>query len=475
MNEKEFDSLPVLSEVQGERERAQKKPTIASVRVSPGPYLAVASVATFVAALALRAQYDTAALILIAVAWLILPVLALSDRIAFDGTSLRRQGPLASLLHLFFGYRKQLAIDDFETVETQAVRTLRRGGRVRYRYRTQITGKGKEFVIVSGGHYYRQFVRELFPLLHESKLDNRSRDLRDYLNDPSFLNRKSQLSQLASSDILDLTNSDFRLGGKANRRSEAPDAPATPEDLERARLLRRLGNELRVSGRLREAGEAFRRALNVRPHGAWLIYDFARLLRSQASAQADARLLSRARAALRLASIRAENDLVLLPLIGESFLECGDARHARRALERVVELDSGNFKARVGLADIALREGKLAHVIHHYHEAARVSSEEALARYARSEGDYYMQLNNDDDYLAAELRRINWLQTVTRIRRLALRVTNASVLLAIVGGFIDPVAGSMGWSMASSALIIWLLTLLGTRLLFSRSKHRSPA
>ena len=471
MNEtKEFNSLPVLSEVQEERERAQKKLTIASVRVSPGPYLAVASVVTFVAALVLRANYDTTAFILIVSAWLIIPVLALSDRIAFDGTSLRRQGPLASLIHLLFGYRKQLAIDDFETVETQAVRTLRRGGRVRYRYRTQITGKGKEFVIVSGGQYYRHFVRELFPLIHESKLDNRSRDLRDYLNDPTFLNRKSQLSQLASSDVLDLTKSDFKLGGKANRRTDVPDAPATPEELERARLLRRLGNELRVSGRLREAGEAFRRALNVRPHGAWLIYDFARLLRSQASAQADARLFSRARAALRLASIRAENDLILLPLIGESFLECGDARHARRALERVVELDNGNFKARVGLADIALREGKLAHVIHHYQEAARVSSEQALARYARSEGDYYMQLNNDDDYLAAELRRINWLQTVTRIRRLALRVTNASVMLAIIGGFVDPFAGSLGWSLASSALIIWLLTLLGTRMLFTRSK-----
>lgn len=466
---KEFDSLPALSEVREERERAQKRPTIASVRVSPGPYIALGSVITFVAALALRAEYDTIALALIASAWLIMPVLALTDRIAFDGISLRRQGPIPSLLHLLFGYRKQLPIDDFETVETQAVRTLRRGGRVRYRYRTQITGKGKEFVIVSGGHYYRHFVRELFPLIHESKLDNRSRDLRDYLNDPSFLNRKTQLSQLAPSDILDITRSDFKLGRKLQR-SEAPQTPATPEELERARLLRRLGNELRVSGRLREAGEAFRRALNVRPHGAWLIYDFARLLRSMASAQADARLLSRARAALRLARIRAKDDLVLLPLIGESFLECGDARHARRALEKVVELDSGNFKARVGLADIALREGKLAHVIHHYHEAARVSSEEALARYARSEGDYYMQLNNDDDYLAAELRRINWLQSITRIRRLALRVTNASVLVAIAGGLIDPVAGSVGWSLASSGLIIWLLTLVGTRMLFTRSK-----
>ncbi|HEY4424464.1 MAG TPA: hypothetical protein VGN10_09675 [Pyrinomonadaceae bacterium] len=467
---KELDTLPVLSEVSEERERARKKPNIASVRVSPGPYLALAGVVTFVAALLLRINYDAAALIMIAVACLMIPVLALSDRIAFDGASLRRQGPLATFLHLVFGYRKQLSIDDFETVETQAVRTLRRGGRVRYRYRTQITGKGREFVIVSGGREYRKLVRGLFPLIHESKLDNRSRDLRDYLNDPNFLNRKTQLSQLASSDLLDVTGSDFRLGRKFRRRADVAETPATSEELERARLLRRLGNELRVSGRLREAGEAFRRAMNVRPHGAWLIYDFARLLRSQASAQADARLLSRARAALRLASIRAENDVVLLPLIGESFLECGDARHARRALERVVELDSGNFKARVGLADIALREGKLAHVIHHYQEAARVSSEQSLARYARGEGEYYMQLNNDDDYLAAELRRINWLQNITRIRRLALRVTNASVLLALIGGLIDPLAGSLGWSLASSALIIWLLSLAGTQMLFERSK-----
>ena len=67
MNEtKELNSLPVLSEVQEERERAQKRSTVASVRVSPGPYLAFASVITFVAALLLRAQHDAAALGLIA-------------------------------------------------------------------------------------------------------------------------------------------------------------------------------------------------------------------------------------------------------------------------------------------------------------------------------------------------------------------------------------------------------------------------
>jgi tetratricopeptide (TPR) repeat protein len=470
---KELNSLPALAEVNDERELALKRPPIASVRVSPGPYLAVAFVITFVAGSLLRAQYDALALLLVTVTWVVTPVFAVTDRIVFDGVTLRRQGLLASCLHLLFDYRKQLAVDDFETLETQAVRTLRRGGSVRYRYRTQISGKGKQFVIVSGGRDYRKMVRELFPLIHENKLDARTRDLRDYLNDPNFLERKAQLSHLASSEVLDGTSSSDLLGRKSKRPRQAEVTEPTPEDRERAHVLRRLGNELRVSGRLREAGEAFRRALRVRPNGPWLIYDFARLLRSQASAQSDARLLSRARAALRLASIRAKNDLVLLPLIGESFLECGDARQARAALQKVVELDSGNFKARVGLADIALREGKLAHVIHHYQEAARVSSEQALARYARSEGEYYMQLNNDDDYLAAELRRINWLQTVTRVRRLALRVTNFSVLVALIGGLIDPIAASLGWSLASSALIVWLITVGGTKLLFSRSKPRS--
>jgi tetratricopeptide (TPR) repeat protein len=469
MNEsKELEKLSALAEKSEAHEAGQKRSTIAAVRVSPGPYLAIASVLTFLSALLLRSQHDAWALALIGIAWIVVPILSLSDRIVFDGVSIRRQGPGLLLLQFIFGRKNKLAITDFETVETNAVRTLRRRGAVRYRYRTQISGKGKEFVIASGGHSYRRFVRELLPLVHEDKLDNRSRDLRDYLCDPSSMDRKTQLSQLASVEVLDGAKTDYRVGGKQNTET-------SPQDLERAHLLRRLGNELRVSGRLREAGEAFRRALNVTPRGAWLIYDFARLLRSQASAQADARLLIRARAALRLASMRAEKDLVLLPLIGESFLECGDSRQARQALQKTVDIDSGNFKARLGLADLALRDGKLAHVIHHYQEAARVASEQALARYAKRERDYYTMLNNDEEYLATELRRINWLQHVTRVRRLSSRVINGGILLALAGGFLDPKLGSVGWSLASSAIIIWLFTLLGTRLLFSRSKPGSLA
>ena len=472
---KQVESLSAIAEVEAQRARARAKPAIASVRVSPGPYFALASVLTFCSALLLRSDHNAWALLLIGVAWLVIPVFALSDRIAFDGHSLRRQGPISFLLKLLRIYRKELAVEDFETVETSAVRTLRRGGSVRYRYRTEINGKGRQFVIASGGRNFRKLVRELFPLIHEDKLDNRSRDLRDYLNEPRSVNRKTRLSKLAPENVLDLAKADFKLGGKLRERQEKPNADASPEDVERAHLLRRLGNELRVSGRLREAGEAFRRALNVTPRRAWLIYDFARLLRSQASANSDARLLSRARAALRLACARAGNDLVLLPLIGESMLECGDARQARLVLQKTVDIDRDNYKARLGLADLALRDGKLAHVIHHYHEAARVSSENSLARYARREAEYYGRLNDDEQYLATELRRINWLQTITRVRRLSARVTNAAILVALAGGYVDVTMGSIGWSVASSSMIIWILTLLGTRMLFERSKPGSLA
>jgi len=472
---KQADSLNAIAEAEERRARERAKPAVATVRVSPGPYLALASVLTFCSALLLRSDRDAWALLLIGLTWLSVPLLAFFDRFAFDGISLRRQGPLSSFLRLFRVYPKSLDVADFETVETSAVRTLRRGGSVRYRYRTEINGKGRRFVLASGGRNYRRMVRELFPLIHEDKLDNRSRDLRDYLNEPTSLNRKTRLSQLAPEDVLDRAKSDFKLGGRSAERYDKPQAEISPEEAERAHLLRRLGNELRVSGRLREAGEAFRRALNVTPRGAWLIYDFARLLRSQASANSDARLLSRARAALRLACTRAGNDLVLLPLIGECLLECGDARQAKLVLEKAVDIDRDNYKARLGLADLALREGKLAHVIHHYHEAARVSSEQALVRYARREAEYYGRLNSDDEYLTTELRRINWLQTITRVRRLSARVTNAAILVALAGGFVDLTLGSVGWSIASSSLIVWILTLIGTRILFERSKPRSIA
>src|SRR5213075_2311234 len=133
----------------------------------------------------------------------------------------------------------------------------------------------------------------------------------------------------------------------------------------------------------------------VLPRDGWLIYEFARLLRSQASATSDARLLSRARAALRLSSLRSENDALLLARIGESQVECGDITRAEATLRRSVAVNRDGFRTRLELADLALRNGKLAHVIHHYRDAAQVAPDKALTMYARREGDYYARLNDD--------------------------------------------------------------------------------
>ena len=102
MNETDqIGALKALTEVAKERGQPQKGFRLASVRVSPGSYLAAASVLTFSSALLLRIENDLLALAAVAVAWLIIPVLALTDRVEFDGSFLSRRGPVPFLLRLF--------------------------------------------------------------------------------------------------------------------------------------------------------------------------------------------------------------------------------------------------------------------------------------------------------------------------------------------------------------------------------------
>ena len=471
-----IETLRALTEVARERERPRKGVRLASVRVSPGSYFAAASVLTFGSALLLRSEQDFLALAAVGVAWLIIPILALTDRIEFDGQFLVRRGPAPFLLKLIAGRRKELSLPDFEKVDTHAVRTLRTGDRLRYRYRTQIVGKSAEFVFASGGRSYREMVRQLFPLIAQDKLDLRTIELRDYLCEPKPLNQEVKSLQLASADVLDGATLDFKLGGGRQKPldEDAPPAISTT-DSERAILLGQVGNKLRIAGRLNEAREAFRRALIVVPTDARLIFEFARLLRSQASSLRDAKLLSRARAALRLSARRAEKEPALLALIGETFLEWGETMRAQSSFQKSLELEPQNFRARMGLANLALREGKLAHVIHQYRDAARAASDTALTRHARQEADYYARLNDDDDYLASELRRINSLQHSLRVRRLAARVTNASILVALIVPYIDSSIAGLCWSLASSSLIAWISSLFAIKLLGRRRPQRLTA
>src|SRR5204862_7062803 len=93
MNEsKEINNLSALAEVKEAEQGSRKRPVIAGVRVSAGPYLALASVMTFLSVLLLLSQQDSIALLLIGTGWVIIPILAAFDRTLFSRIVLQRQG-----------------------------------------------------------------------------------------------------------------------------------------------------------------------------------------------------------------------------------------------------------------------------------------------------------------------------------------------------------------------------------------------
>ena len=456
----------VLAETARGHVAAPKSKKLAGIRVSPGGYFAAAALLTFASLLCLRTHRDLVALVLIAGTWTIIPLLVLTNRLSFDGHTIARTGLAAMLIRLVRRRSQSLAVDDVERVEVATLRTLRRGGKVRYRYRVEIAGKGLSFVLASGGHEFRQMVRVLLPRISEHKLDARACELRDHLGEVRVVRSEAAKLGIASTSVLEETSEAKR----ADKYRVALANDSSEEDAERGTLLRKSANDLRILGFLRQSAEAFRRALLISPRSPWLIYEYARLLKSQASAFGDARMLGRACAALRLAATRGPTDALLLARIGESFLEYGDPTRAAKLFRRTLEIDEEAYRAQLGLAEVALSDGKLAHVIHHYNEAARLAPDKATTNLARREADYYSRLNNDEDYLAAELRRMNWLEGANRIQHLTARVSFAALLIALVGSSIDQVVAGLGWALASSSIIAWSGSLVMRKVLAGRGR-----
>jgi tetratricopeptide (TPR) repeat protein len=454
-----------------------KRKKLAGIRISPSGYFAVAALLTFAALLCLRTHRDLTALALIVGTWTIVPFLVLTNRLSFDGYTISRTGLAALLIRLVRRRTQTIAVDDVERVEVATLRTLRRGGKVRYRYRVEIAGKGSAFVLASGGREFRRMVRVLLPRIGEYKLDARAGELRDHLAEVKAVRSEAAKLGIAPTSVLEETTDAKRV----DKYRAAISAQQTPQDAdrksqddsERAILLRKSANELRIAGYLQQSAEAFRRALLISPRSPWLIYEYARLLKSQASAFSDARLLGRACAALRLASMRGPNDATLLARVAESFLEYGDPIRAAKLFRRALDIDENAYRAQLGLAEVGLTDGKLAHVIHHYNDAVRIAPDKATAGLARREADYYSRLNNDEDYLAAELRRMNWLEGANRVQHLAGRVSFAAMLIALAGSSVDQAVSGLGWALASSSLIAWSGSLITRKLLATRGRPQT--
>jgi len=439
-----------------------------SIRVSPHSYFTALLLGTFFSAFLFYLEIDLAGAILFGISWILIPFFALNDRISFDGKRLIRTGLIPRLWAWFNSSRHRLKLSEIEQVETHAVRTMKRGGNIFYRYRTVIRGKGLSVTIASGGDDFRRMIKGILHRLPDNVLDNRSLELRDHLTDPKETLMRAEFSRIPAADVLSgiMKNS----GGKVTR-TQQQSHPGSPEE-EKADDLRSLANELRLSGYLLQALEAFRRALVLRPRDARLLFEFARCLHSFASAERDPRLERRALAALRLSELRAEDDTDLLIRLGEWYFQIGEWRRASRTFQNALERAGESFRTARGLAEIALREGKIAHVIHHFATAGRIAETASLRRWSRSEADYFSHLQSDEDYMELEISRVNMLETIEKSKKTALRIAFLAFPAILIGiMFEDNLVANVGWAISCISLLVWAGLIISTSLLGQRIPH----
>ena len=431
------------------------------IRVSPNSYFLVLFVFTFFSAFLIYLEFDQFALAFFGLSWILFPWLAWNDRICFDGKRLTRTGFLPRLWSWLNNEPNRLRLSDVEQIETQSLRALKRGGNVFYRYRTSFRGKGRSFVFASGGEDYRQMVGQIFPLAAEDVLDNRSIEIRDYLADPKETLMKAEFAKIPSADVLE---SSLREAKNSNRKK----LNSTDQEIEKAEYLRVLGNELRLAGYLLQSLEAFRRALILTPANAWILYEFARCLHSFASSERDRQLQRKAFAMLRLAEKRADSNH-LLARLGETYFQFGDLRRARSAFTKAFETANVSFRAIRGLAEVSLREGKIAHVIHHFSTAGRLAKTPALRRWTQNEIEYFSLLNDNEEYMEMEISRVNLLETLERSKKTSLQIALFGFPMILVGVVLeDNLIANMGWAVASVALLIWVGLIVSQKMFSSR-------
>jgi tetratricopeptide (TPR) repeat protein len=398
--------------------------------IRPGyiPYTLTVAVLLTTGSAFIKAGYHRAALISLA---MLVPVIiaAALDRIEFDGQRIIHRGPLAFLRAILFRIRRELAVSEIETITSESTTLNVSAGDSRMSYRTLISGPGIEVRLRSHRATYVPFVKALFRAAGPRKLDPRSFELFEYLE------------------------SNASVKGSPVLKDEIKTLPVP--------RLRRIANALKLAGRLSQASSYFRVAYEKEPRNPALLYEMSRFFRSSAHSE-DTKLMQRSDACLRLAARLAGKEPDLLERIGEAFFERLDYKRATDCFRRALDVDPANFRANIGLAEIALRDGKLAHVAHYYHAAA-ANEDMAIASMARREAGYYERLMVDDDFLESELRRIRVSNQLRWARRLSALVFFLAWMMAGVVGRFYSFVEDFGWAMMATSGLVWMTATLAMR------------
>ena len=453
-----------IDEVKKKAGHDQAKKLPVSVRAYAPGYAGAALIVLFFAALFLYFGLSVVSLLFALTAVIIIPALGLTDKIVFDGRRLIRTGVLPKAWFRMNGLRTSIRLRNIEQIDTAIVGTFKRGGRVRFLQRTTVFGNAPAIVFSGSGHRYREMTEALFPRIDAKLLDGRSLELARHSISPHEALLVAADMKIPASDVLE---SSLRSGSYKKPTTEISDPRLS--DNSKAELLRNAANKLSASGFLVRAVEAFRRALRLQPNNAALLFEFSRCLHQLAFVRRNKRFERRAAAALRLAERRADGDTDLLERIAETYRQFGYSRRAANAYRNVVETIGDCFRSLVGLAELALDEGKLAHVVHNFSAANRVAGTAALRRWTNAEAHYFARLSEDEEYMELEISRMNLLERLDRWRRTALRIGLYSLPL-IFGGtvFEEDLLAEAGWLVSSVGFLSWVGMNVGIKMLSSR-------
>lgn len=356
------------------------------------------------------------------------------ESVTFDGCHIWRSGLFAYFEKLISGRRPSLKVEDIEMVTTEAIRSRRGFKRVKYSYRVFLTGQAIGIpVIFKGGRSTAagRLLQKLFNALDDHRLDPRSQELKEYLQQqPS-----DEFSRLIQHTDLDTVSGELYSHLSTER-------------------LRSIANDLKLEGFLQQAFQCFSFAYKREPRNPQLLYEMARFFRSLGTLH-HPRLLSRSAACLRLAAFLAKDRPHLLERIGETYFERSEYSKAAKCFTRALEVDPMLFRANVGLAEIALRDGRLAHAVHFYSTAAAVSLNSSQRCLAQREADYYSRLCSDEDYFEVELERITRLSNFQWARSCSGVLIFFFWILAVVGGFFSPALRGLAWSAVFSTILVW--------------------
>jgi len=436
-----------------------------SILVHAPSYGAASFLTSFFALLAFYLEINWIGAVLLFTAIAVIPGLAITDKIVFDGRRLIRTGVAPVFWFKLHGLRSSLKLRNIEQVDTITSGSLRRGGRVRFLYRTTIFGNGPRMTFSGSGMRYRRMVRALFGRLDASVLDIRSFELQKYVAEPREAIRIADELQIPASDVLEGTIRSTPV----KKTEKAEDLDSRLSDASKAAVLRNAANRLRTSGVLVRAIEAFRRALRLDPRHPWLLFEFARCLHLYAFVSRDKVMEHRAAAALRLAEQRACGDTELLERIAETYVQFGYSRRAANAYQLVVDRISDCFRALIGLAELALDDGKLAHVVHNFSAANRIASTAALRRWTDAEAQYFSKLSENDEYMELEISRLNLLEKLDRWQRAAFRAAIYTFPVIAFGYLFDMlIVADAGWLVSSVGLVSWAIMNIGLKMLSPR-------